>query len=75
MTQCAECNDYPAGTRCSAATCPGRAKVRPIALADGEGWPLRMLGRLPFRPADFNEWRAGISQDLSCAFHGGRYGK
>lgn len=75
MTRCAECDDYPVGTKCAAASCPGRVKVRPIALADGEGWPFLMLGRLPFRPADFNEWRSGIRQDLGFAFHGGTYGK
>ena len=73
MTLCAECNDYAVGAKCAAATCPGRVKVRPIALADGDGWAFQMLGRLPFRPTNFNEWRAGIRQDLAFAFHGGTY--
>lgn len=74
MTACNECNDYPAGTRCAAATCPARLKVRPVNLADGEGWAFQMLGRLPYRPADFNEWRSGIRQDLCLAFHEVTYG-
>jgi hypothetical protein len=69
MSLCTECQDYPVGTRCSAATCPARVKVRPIALADGEGWPFQMLGRLPYRPTNFNEWAAGVRADLRSAFH------
>lgn len=70
MSLCPECREYPAGTRCAAMTCPGKFKVRPIALADGEGWPFQMLGRLPYRPADLADWRGGIAQDLAVSFHG-----
>lgn len=69
MSLCPECKDYPAGTRCAAATCPGKFKVRPIALADGEGWPFQMLGRLPNRPDSEQDWRRGIVQDLACFSH------
>jgi hypothetical protein len=75
MSLCTECNDHPVDTRCAAATCPGRVKVRPIVLADGEGWPFQMLSRLPYRPADLREWMKGIKTDLRFAAHGGTYGK
>lgn len=37
MSVCAECGEYPAGTRCSATTCPGRFSASIPQLADGEG--------------------------------------
>lgn len=55
---CSECGEYPAGSRCSAFTCPGRFGAVPF-LEDGEGFPFRLIGRLPYRPADFDDWREG----------------
>lgn len=76
MSRCTECDDNPTGTRCTVATCPSRLKIRPIALADGEGWPFQMLGlERGRRPADFDKWRARIHDDLRAAFHGETYGK
>lgn len=38
-----------------------------IQIADNEGWPFRLLGRLPYRPVDFADWREGNL--LFCRAH------
>lgn len=67
MSLCVECREYPAGTRCAAMTCPGKFKVRVPAIADGEGWPFQMLGRVPYRPTDRLDWRDGILRGLGSS--------
>lgn len=31
--------------------------MTPPSLTDGEGWPFRLLARVPYRPDDFGDWR------------------
>ena len=38
-----------------------------IQIADNEGFPFRLLGRVPYRPVDFADWRAGNL--LFCRSH------
>lgn len=49
MTPCAVCKDYPAGTACSMTGCPGRTFH---------------IGRAPYRPTDFADWREAVHRRI-----------
>lgn len=56
--------------------------MTPPLIEDSDGWPFRLLGRVPYQPTDHEDWRAGIIEGLSSAadraglrsFHGGNNG-
>ncbi len=55
--------------------------MTPPALTDGNGWPFKLLGRVPYRPDNHDDWRDGIFRawgwsaelqaELVRSFHGG----
>jgi hypothetical protein len=32
----------------------------PPQIADNEGWPFRLLSRVPYKPDSFADWREGV---------------
>lgn len=57
--------------------------MTPPQLSEGDGWPFKMLARVPYRPTDQLDWRDGILVGLGSSadqqaglyrsFHGGVY--
>lgn len=41
--------------------------MTPPQLCDGEGWPFRLLYRLPNRPDSFHDWQDGIREILGSS--------
>ena len=38
--------------------------MTPPQFKDGEGWPFRMIGRVPYRPDSFDDWLDAINDEL-----------
>ena len=47
--------------------------MTPPQISDGEGWPFRMLGPLPYKPDDLDDWLDGclewLLSDAALPFH------
>lgn len=41
--------------------------MTPPSLTDGEGWPFKMLSRVPYRPDNLDDWRDGILRGLGSS--------
>lgn len=38
--------------------------MTPPQIKDGEGWPFRLVGRVPYRPDSFDDWLDAINDEL-----------
>lgn len=38
--------------------------MTPPQIEDGEGWPFRLIGRVPYRPDGFEDWLEAINDQL-----------
>lgn len=38
--------------------------MTPPQIKDGEGWPFRLLGRVPYRPDNFDDWLDAVNDEL-----------
>ena len=38
--------------------------MTPPQIKDGEGWPFRLIGRVPYRPDSFDDWLDAINDQL-----------
>lgn len=41
--------------------------MTPPSLDDGDGWPFKLLCRVPYRPDNHNDWRDGILEGLGLS--------
>lgn len=53
--------------------------MTPPQLTDGDGWPFRLLGPVPYKPDDFDDWLHGCLEWLlsldDSFFHEGAHSK
>lgn len=38
--------------------------MTPPQIKDGEGWPFRLIGRVPYRPDNFDDWLDAVNDEL-----------
>ena len=38
--------------------------MTPPQIKDGEGWPFRLLCRVPYRPDNFDDWLDAVNDEL-----------
>lgn len=38
--------------------------MTPPQIKDGEGWPFRLIGRVPYRPDSLEDWLQAINDEL-----------
>lgn len=43
--------------------------MTPPQISDADGWPFRLVARVPYRPDDYADWREGILDRLNQSEH------
>ena len=38
--------------------------MTPPQIKDGEGWPFRLIGRVPYRPDSLEDWLEAVNNEL-----------
>ena len=38
--------------------------MTPPQIKDGEGWPFRLIGRVPYRPDSIEDWLEAVNNEL-----------